>query len=158
MKNTVLILIILPAFFLIACGYEETMTIDTVPNAQIEEEFIEDDEVIYMTDQEMQDLFDNQISEKQVLILGRVVKNLADDNEGSRHQKFIVELESEQSILVSHNIDLAERIDDLQEGDQVIVYGQYEWNDRGGVIHWTHHDPDGQHVGGWVEHENDLYE
>ena len=106
----------------------------------------------------MEDFYNNQISDEQVMVQGEVVKNLADDNEGSRHQKFILELDSKQTILVSHNIDLADRIDNLQEGDKVIVHGEYEWNDRGGVIHWTHHDPDGRHIGGWIDHNGHLYE
>lgn len=104
----------------------------------------------YTSDEEMQELYNSEVSGEQVLIKARVIKKLPDDNEGSRHQKFIVELESGQTVLVSHNIDLAARIDDLNEGDMLEIFGQYEWNDRGGVIHWTHPDPDGEHIDGWI--------
>lgn len=83
---------------------------------------------------------------------GTVTRILSDDNDGSRHQRFILELESGQTLLVAHNIDLAPRVDGLKLGDTVSFFGEYEWNDRGGLIHWTHHDPAGQHVEGWVEH------
>ena len=85
-----------------------------------------------------------------------VLKLLSDDNEGSRHQRFIVELASGRTLLVAHNIDLADRVP-LGRGDRVRIHGQYEWNERGGVLHWTHYDPEGRHEGGWVEHEGIRY-
>jgi hypothetical protein len=88
----------------------------------------------------------------QVQGSGTVARVLSDDNDGSRHQRFILELDSGQTLLVAHNIDLAPRVGDLRLGDTVSFFGEYEWNDRGGLIHWTHHDPAGQHVEGWIEH------
>lgn len=96
-------------------------------------------------------------SEVVVEIEGRVVRLLADDLEGSRHQKFILELSGGHTVLVSHNIDLAHRIDALRAGDTVQVRGQYEWNDRGGVVHWTHHDPRNRRPGGWIRHKGNEY-
>jgi hypothetical protein len=97
-------------------------------------------------------------SDVQVLGEGRVVKVLPDDTRGSRHQRFILELDSGQTVLVAHNIDLAPRIDGLARGDEVRFHGEYEWNDRGGVLHWTHHDPRGAHIGGWLEHRGRRFE
>jgi len=88
---------------------------------------------------------------------GRVSRVLRDDNEGARHQKFILQLDGGHSVLVAHNIDLARRIP-AREGLSLTVRGRYEWNDRGGVIHWTHHDPDGREPGGWIEVEDVRYE
>lgn len=95
---------------------------------------------------------------QQVSGSGRVVRVLSDDNEGSRHQRFILELSSGQTLLVAHNIDLAPRISSLTAGDTVGFYGEYETNSRGGVIHWTHHDPQGRHVAGWLEHRGRRYQ
>lgn len=85
-----------------------------------------------------------------VTVDARVSKLLRDDREGSRHQRFLIELDDGQTLLVAHNIDLAKRVE-IEVGDPVRVRGQYEWNDRGGLLHWTHHDPDGDHPGGWIE-------
>ena len=102
--------------------------------------------------------FKIQNSNAQVKGQGTVIKILADDLDGSRHQRFIIKLSSGQTLLVAHNIDLAPRINSLQKGDLVIFNGEYEWNAQGGVIHWTHHDPAGNHPGGWIEHNGKRYE
>ena len=81
---------------------------------------------------------------------GTVTRVLPDDLNGSRHQRFIVQLASGQTLLIAHNIDIAPRIDGLQVGDSVSFNGEYVWNEKGGVIHWTHHDPQGRHVAGWI--------
>ncbi len=94
----------------------------------------------------------------------RVVKVLEDDNDGARHQRFLLAIErgagsdsGSDTVLVAHNIDLAPRVP-LQAGDTVTIFGQYEWNDRGGVLHWTHHDPGGRHAEGWIEHKGTRYD
>ena len=102
-------------------------------------------------------LYEEKRSGEMVEGVGTVERVLRDDDDGSRHQRFIVRLVSGQTLLVSHNIDLAARIANLEEGDEVMFRGQYEWNDRGGVLHWTHHDPDGHRQGGWLEHEGATY-
>ncbi len=108
------------------------------------------DEYEYTPDATLQDAFETEQSDLQVLIRAKIIKLLSDDTVGDRHQRFIVELESGQTLLVAHNIDIAPRIEDLAVGDEVAIYGVYEWNDEGGVIHWTHVDPDGNHPEGWI--------
>jgi hypothetical protein len=102
--------------------------------------------------------FANRLGNQQLEAEGTVIKILADDRNGSRHQRFIVRLESGHTLLVSHNIDLAPRIDALHTGDTVAFYGEYEWNPKGGVIHWTHHDPQGRHPAGWIRHGGQTYQ
>lgn len=101
--------------------------------------------------------YQNRQSDVQVEGRGRVVRLLADDNKGSRHQRFLLALPSGQTLLIAHNIDLAPRIDGLKVGDTVAFYGEYEWNNKGGVVHWTHHDPKGRHRGGWLKHNGRIY-
>ncbi|MEO1575952.1 MAG: DUF3465 domain-containing protein [Pseudomonadota bacterium] len=101
--------------------------------------------------------FENQQSDLWVETVGRVERKLRDDNEGSRHQKFIVRLDNGHSVLIAHNIDLAPRVP-LNEGDRVRFRGEYEWNNKGGVVHWTHHDPQGRRDGGWIDHADRRYE
>ena len=102
--------------------------------------------------------YENQQSDVQVKGEGTVIKLLRDDRDGSRHQRFILELASGHTLLLSHNIDLAPRIDRLKSGDRVEFFGEYEWNDKGGVVHWTHHDPAGRHASGWIRHQGRTYQ
>jgi hypothetical protein len=102
--------------------------------------------------------FANQRSGVLVTGEGRVSRILGDDSLGDRHQRFILELPSGQTLLVAHNIDLAPRIESLAVGDAVEFHGVYEWNDKGGTVHWTHHDPQGSHEGGWLKHRGRVYE
>jgi hypothetical protein len=88
---------------------------------------------------------------------GSITRLLADDREGSRHQRFILEVDSGHTVLVSHNIDLADRVP-VRKGERLSLRGRYEWNDRGGVIHWTHHDPGGSIPGGWIHYEGVVYQ
>jgi len=110
------------------------------------------------TDQILQDAFDNKTSNLQVRGEGEVTKLLSDDTVGDRHQRFIVTLESGQSLLFAHNIDIAGRIDVIATGKNIEFYGVYEWNDEGGVIHWTHHDLSGDHIDGWLKYNGVTYQ
>ncbi len=97
-------------------------------------------------------------SDVQVKGSGEVIRLLPDDLEGSRHQKFILRVSDSLTVLMSHNIDLAPRINNLRKGDRVEFNGEYEWTEKGGVIHWTHHDPAGRHEDGWLKHQGRRYQ
>lgn len=101
--------------------------------------------------------FEARRSDVWVQASGEVSRVLSDDNEGSRHQRFLVELSNGHSILIAHNIDLAPKVP-LSKGDEIEFRGEFEWNDRGGVVHWTHHDPRGRKTGGWISHRKKTYD
>lgn len=109
-------------------------------------------------DNALLDACNRQQSNVQVGGEGEVVRILSDDLEGSRHQRFILKLAGGQTLLIAHNIDLAPRIEGLKLGDTVAFYGEYEWNDKGGVIHWTHRDPAAKHVAGWLKLGGRVYQ
>jgi hypothetical protein len=110
------------------------------------------------SEQLLADAYRTQRSDFQIQGQATAIKLLADDNKGSRHQRFLVRLNSGQTLLIAHNLDLAPRIDGLKAGDSIEFSGEYQWNNKGGVIHWTHHDPSGRHVAGWVKHAGRLYQ
>lgn len=102
--------------------------------------------------------YNNKQSDKIITATGTVSKLLADDNNGSRHQKFIVRISPVLTVLVAHNIDLAPRVKALKKDDPITFKGEYKWNIKGGVIHWTHHDPRGIHPAGWIKYRGKVYQ
>ena len=89
-------------------------------------------------------------------VTGFVRRLLSDDDDGSRHQRFVIDIGNRWTLLIAHNIDLADRIP-LGMGDRVQVRGMYEWNDLGGLVHWTHLDPHGLEDGGWIRYRRNIY-
>ena len=73
-----------------------------------------------------------QRSGVQVASDGVVERLLPDDNTCSRHQRFILRLDSGHHVLVAHNIDPAPRLRALKPGD----------------------DPNGCHSAGWLTHND----
>ncbi len=151
MKKILLIAAVVAALYV---GYEKTdgfRQFFTSPATQTSSEYSSSSDAV-------QAAFKEQRSGIQVQGEGVVAKLLADDNDGSRHQRFILALSSGQTILVAHNIDLAPRITALKAGDSIAFNGVYEWNAKGGVVHWTHHDPRGRHQAGWLKHAGQTYQ
>jgi hypothetical protein len=91
-------------------------------------------------------------SSVEVTAEGTVTRVLADDSGPSGvHQRFIIRLAgSAQTVLVENNLTIGQRAP-VSAGNDVIVHGEYVWNDQGGLIHFTHHDPVHSHEGGWIE-------
>ena len=99
-----------------------------------------------------------QQSDLQVQGIGKVIKILSDDTKGSKHQRFVLLLSSKQTLLIAHNIDLAPKIPNLRRGDTVAFYGEYEYNKKGGVVHWTHKNPGNNDAHGWLKHKDIVYQ
>ena len=83
-------------------------------------------------DQVIARAFVAQRSGVQMASDGVVERLLPDDNAGSRHQRFILRLDSGHHVLVAHNIDRAPRLRALKPGD----------------------DPNGRHSAGWLTHND----
>jgi hypothetical protein len=110
------------------------------------------------SESEIANAYMQYLQDVQVTGEGEVVKVLADDNKGSKHQRFLLRVPEGFTVLVAHNIDLAPRVQNIAQGDKVSFYGEYVWNEKGGVIHWTHSDPRGRHVAGWLKHNGVTYQ
>jgi len=94
----------------------------------------------------------------QVRVEGRVVRLLPDDRDQSPHQRFIIATNDGNTLLIAHNLSLAPRLEGLAVGDVLVVAGEYERNAQGGLIHWTHDDPQGRHASGYIEWRGRRYQ
>ncbi|MEO0614934.1 MAG: DUF3465 domain-containing protein [Pseudomonadota bacterium] len=96
------------------------------------------------------------LDDKWVATAVTIYRELPDDNEGSRHQRLLGRTDDGHSLLIVHNIDLAPRVP-ARAGDRIEVRGHFVWNDKGGLVHWTHHDPQGRHDGGYIDFDGKRY-
>ncbi|MDZ4836056.1 MAG: DUF3465 domain-containing protein [Candidatus Melainabacteria bacterium] len=92
-----------------------------------------------------------------VTITARVKRLLPDDTQGSPHQRFLLQLSNGSTVLVAHNTSLAPHVP-LREGDMVTICGEYIWNEKGGVLHYTHHTTNNKHRGGYIEYNRQTYQ
>lgn len=95
-------------------------------------------------------------SDVQVEVEGRVVFIFGPDRDGKPHQRFLLELPSGHTLKIAHNLTLSKPVP-IRKGDTVRLYGEYEYNAKGGVVHWTHRDPRNRHPHGWIRHKGKLY-
>ena len=105
----------------------------------------------------MSDTYKKSDDGSWIEVTGFVRRLLSDDNDGSRHQRSIIEINGRRTLLIAHNIDLAERVP-VGMGDRVHVRGMYGWNELGGLVHWTHRDPHGVEDGGYVRYRTRMFE
>lgn len=93
----------------------------------------------------------------EVTVDATVQKKLPDDTKGLPHERFLIRLNNGSNVLVAHDTKMAPYVP-LQAGDTVRIHGEYIWNDKGGVLHWTHHADTGHHEGGWIDYRGQRYQ
>ncbi|MDP3088042.1 MAG: DUF3465 domain-containing protein [Methylotenera sp.] len=135
--------------FLSACKPHES-TISTLAEQEITTQNKDDNNALIQA-------FQDKKSNIFVEGAGIVKKLLPDDNKGSRHQKFLLSISTVQTLLFAHNIDLTDPVP-LAVGDTIQFRGEYVYNPKGGVVHWTHHDPQGKIEGGWIKYKGKTYQ
>ena len=98
-------------------------------------------------------------SSVEVTAEATVTRVLADESGPSGvHQRFIVRLSgSTQTLEIDNNASIGRRVP-IAAGEDLLIHGEYVWNAEGGLIHFTHHDPQHTHEGGWIEVRGTRYE
>ncbi len=61
------------------------------------------------------------------------------------------------TVRVESNLDIMGSVP-VRDGEAATVRGEYDYDPRGGVIHWTHRDPRGRHPDGFVEIDGHRYQ
>lgn len=104
-------------------------------------------------------LFQTMQSDAQVEAEGTVVVLLADDTDETPHQRFLVELSNDITVKIAHNTKISPYLP-LKVGDKIRFHGEYEYNDKGGVVHWTHRTlgTRNKHPHGWLLHKGKKYD
>ncbi len=101
-------------------------------------------------DQEVLDAQSKGMSKVHVTFSAMVYKILPDDTKGIPHQRFLLRLSNNTTVLVAHNTNLSPYLT-IQPGDVVDVSGEYIWNKKGGLIHYTHPSTSAYKEGGWIK-------
>ncbi len=160
---TLLVLGLVTCFNLVACTPQQAQRGGPAPGGQTNEfgsprtatsstaDQIDNDQEVLAAQQA-------QRRKVEVTVAEHVFKLLPDDRKGLPHQRFLLQLDNGTTVLIAHDIKLAPYVQNLQPGDFVRIHGEYIWNERGGVIHWTHHDPGGRHEPGWIDFNGQRYQ
>lgn len=109
-------------------------------------------------DRDLAGAVEGHVNRRQFLEGGNmeVVKVLPDDNNGLKHQSWIVRLSNGRELRAVYNVDMCERVP-VRVGDRVAMGGEFIWTKYGGLLHWLHHDPRGQRPDGYVYLNGKFY-
>ena len=107
---------------------------------------------------EIETAFSSQRNDFTVTVKGTITRILSDDTAGDKHQRFIIKMSNDQTLLITHNIDIAPRVAGISIGSLIYAHGDYVWNSEGGLVHWTHHDQNGVHENGWIVFDGDKFQ
>ena len=98
----------------------------------------------------------------EVIANGSVARMLGTHRGRSgNHEGFLLHLSGSAgrglTVRVEDNVDLTGPIP-LSEGQDVVVRGEYIFDERGGIVHYTHRDPRGRHISGYVLVDGKFYQ
>lgn len=127
---------------LISCGQGASLTYPSI---------VDSDQADILTAQRA------HMSKVEITIMAPIYKLLRDDTEGIPHQRFLIWLNNGTTVLIAHDLRMARRVP-VNKGDVVKIHGEYIWNEKGGVIHWTHHSDTPYHEGGWIDLKGNRYQ
>jgi hypothetical protein len=97
-------------------------------------------------------LYAQGASHVEVLAEGTVVALMGTSSGRSGdHEGFLLKLNKQCDLLlrIEVNTSITGPVP-LRPGESVEIKGEYDTDSTGGVIHWTHHDPEGRHVNGYL--------
>jgi hypothetical protein len=106
----------------------------------------------------IQGAFEQRSAGAELTAIGTVDRVLSDETGPSGpHERFFLQLPSGMTVLIEPNLSIAPRVP-VAVGSAVTVHGEYVSNAEGGLLHFTHHDPDRSHEGGYVLYGGRRYD
>lgn len=123
------------------------------PTALAEQGTYSSDTDLQTSDQQVLDAQSKGLSKVHVTFRAVVYKLLPDDTTGIPHQKFLLRLSNNSTVLIAHNTRLGPYLN-IQPGDVVDVSGEYVWNKKGGLVHYTHPSTSRFKEGGYLRVKN----
>ncbi|NUN05797.1 MAG: DUF3465 domain-containing protein [Bdellovibrio sp.] len=78
-----------------------------------------------------------------------VTKVLPNDEDGRKHQKWMVRLSNGNTMQAVYNSDMCPEVP-VKVGDVIAMGGMFLWTNSGPMLHWLHHDPRGNRPDGYV--------
>jgi hypothetical protein len=103
--------------------------------------------------------YGSQATNQEVIAHGRVGEILGTrPGRSGSHEGFLLKLDGDcdLTLKVETNVSITGPVP-IHRGEIVIVKGEYVYDPLGGILHWTHHDPEGRHVAGYVVSDGKTY-
>ncbi len=142
-----------------AGGAQTVADVPSAPQVAIDQQVPIDQQsgVPVLNDQEVLAAQNAQAVKTMVTATMPVKRLLPADTKGRAHQKFLLNASNGTTILVAHSTDSAPEVP-IQPGDVITIHGEYIWNKKGGLIHWTHHSDTPRHEGGYIDFNGKRYQ
>lgn len=100
----------------------------------------------------------NKAQDQLLVVVGWVTEILPDEQRDVvSYQRFVVRLTNRKPLLIEHNLQIAPRVEGLKTGSELLIRGRYFWNEQGGVLRQTHHDPEQKQPDGWIRFKHKNY-
>lgn len=101
----------------------------------------------------------DKAQDQLLVVVGWVTGILPDvERDGVSYQRFEVRLVNRQHLLIEHDLHRSTRVEGIKAGSELLIRGRYFWNEQGGVLRYTHHDPEQKRPDGWIRFKHRNYE
>jgi hypothetical protein len=103
--------------------------------------------------------YGSQSTNQEVIARGKVADILGTrSGRSGSHEGFLLKLDGDcdLTLKVETNVSITGPVP-IRRGEIVIVKGEYVYDPLGGILHWTHHDPEGRHIAGYVVSDGKTY-
>lgn len=98
-----------------------------------------------------------QARKVELTVTAPIKKLLREEDYREPHQRFLLILSNGTTVLVANDLKYG-TFAPVQEGNVVRIHGEYIWNEKGGVLHWTHKSDEPNHESGYIDFNGMRYQ